>query len=349
MKTKRYFSKIRTLGKALLLSSLLSLSMSGGLLAKTNLLVYTAVEADELRLFKKSFEKKHSDISIKWVRDSTGIITAKLLAEKRKPRADMVWGLAATSLLMLAQEDYFQGYAPKGVQKLVPNFYDRKHATPQWVGQRVWIGSICVNTILAKQYQLPTPMRWSDLLNPIYKGHVVMPNPNSSGTGFLDVSAWIQMWGEENAWNYMEGLHKNIAHYTHSGSKPCKLAGAGEFAIGISFAKRGANMISKGAPIKVIAPEEGVGWDLEAFAIVKNTKKLAAAKKFADWSVSREANVLYNREYAKVAYPGVAKPVANFPNRIVARMIDNDFEFAGNHRKQILKKWASKFSSKKTK
>ena len=31
---------------------------------------------------------------IKWVRDSTGIMTAKLLAEKNNPRAEVVWGLA---------------------------------------------------------------------------------------------------------------------------------------------------------------------------------------------------------------------------------------------------------------
>ena len=34
----------------------------------------------------------------------------------------------------------------------------------------------------------------------------------------------------------MDGLHENIAWYTHSGSKPCRQAGAGETPIGVSFA-----------------------------------------------------------------------------------------------------------------
>ena len=71
------------------------------------------------------------------------------------------------------------------------------------------------------------PESWNDLTKPVYQGHVVMPNPNSSGTGFLDVSSWLQLWGEEGGWQFMDALHENIAWYTHSGSKPCKQAAAG--------------------------------------------------------------------------------------------------------------------------
>ncbi len=314
--------------------------------AKTDLLVYTAVEADELKMFKKAFEKKNPDINIKWVRDSTGIITAKLLAEKNNPKADIVWGVAATSLLFLAKEGYFQPYAPKGVAKLDKIYYDQNNNPPVWVGQRAWIASVCYNTVEAKKYKLPPPKSWQDLTKAVYKGHVIMPNPNSSGTGFLDVSSWLQIWGEKKGWSYMDGLHQNIARYTHSGSKPCKLAAAGEIPIGISFAYRGAKSKNKGAPIEVIAPKEGLGWDLEALAIVKGTKNLKAAQALADWSVTREANEIYNREYAVVAMPGVAKPVKNFPPGILTKLIKNDFLWAAANRKMILSEWQKRYDSK---
>jgi iron(III) transport system substrate-binding protein len=173
-----------------------------------------------------------------------------------------------------------------------------------------------------------------------------MPNPNSSGTGYLDVSAWLQMWGEEKGWKFMDALHDNIAQYTHSGSKPCKMAAAGEVPVGISFAYRGAQEKSKGAPVEVIAPSEGVGWDLESFAIVKGTKKLEAAKQLADWSVTRKANELYNEGYAVVAMPGVAKPVPNYPEGIAAKMIENDFEWAARNREAILAEWGKRYDSK---
>ena len=329
-------------------AGILALGVSGGASAKTELLVYTAIEADELAMFKREFEKDYPDVSIKWVRDSTGIVTAKLLAEKNNPKAEIVWGLAATSLVMLSNEGYFQGYAPKGMDKLEKKYIDSKNNPPHWVGQRAWIASVCYNTVEAAKHKLPLPLSWKDLTKPIYKGHVVMPNPNSSGTGFLDVSSWIQLMGEDNAWNFMDGLHKNIAWYTHSGSKPCKQSASGEIPIGVSFAYRGAKSKNKGAPIEIIAPSEGVGWDLESFGIVRGVSgaKLAAAKNLADWSVTKRANVIYNQEYAVVAMPGIAKPVKNFPPNILNQMIANDFAWAAANRTRILKEWQSRYDSK---
>ena len=324
-----------------------ALGIGGGVAtAKTQLLVYTAIEADELAMFKKEFEKDYPDIDVKWVRDSTGIVTAKLLAEKANPRADIVWGLAATSLVLLANEGYFQPYAPKGMEKLDQAYVDPSNNPPLWVGQRAWIASICYNTVEAKKYNLPLPSSWKDLTKSVYKGHVIMPNPNSSGTGFLDVSSWLQKWGEEGGWKFMDALHQNIARYTHSGSKPCKLAAAGEIPIGVSFAYRGAKSKNKGAPLEIVAPAEGVGWDLESFGIVRNTKNLAAARALADWSVTLKANKIYNEEYAVVAMPGVAKPVKNFPPKILDKMIKNDFAWAAKNRRRILKEWQKRYDAK---
>jgi len=324
----------------------MALGSTTSALAKTDLLVYTAVEADELKKFKKAFETDYPDVNIKWVRDSTGIITSKLLAEKDNPKADIVWGVAATSLLLLSKHNYFQGYAPKGVDKLEKKYYDTQNNPPLWVGQRAWIASICYNTVEGGKHKLPLPTSWADLTKGVYKGHVIMPNPNSSGTGFLDVSSWIQLQGEEAAWKYMDALHENIARYTHSGSKPCKLAAKGEIPIGVSFAYRGAKSKNKGAPLEVVAPVEGVGWDLEAFGIVRNTKNLKAARQLTDWSVTEKANRIYNEEYAVVAMPGIAKPVKNFPPGIESKMIQNDFQWAASNCIRILDEWRKRYDGK---
>ena len=68
--------------------------------AQTELTVYTAIEAEDLKRYAEEFNKAHPDIKVNFVRDSTGVVTAKLLAEKDNPQADVVWGLAATSLLI---------------------------------------------------------------------------------------------------------------------------------------------------------------------------------------------------------------------------------------------------------
>lgn len=309
------------------------------------LTVYTAVEAEDLKKYAAKFNEDHPDIKIKWVRDSTGIITAKLLAEKNNPQADVIWGLAATSLLLMKGEGMLQAYAPKGVEKLDKKFVD-KSTPPSWVGMDAWVASVCYNTVEAKKAGLTPPKSWKDLLKPMYKGHLIMPNPNSSGTGFLDVSSWIQLFGKEGGWKYMDGLHANISRYTHSGSKPCKLAAAGEIPIGISFAFRGAKSKAKGAPIDIIVPEEGVGWDMEATAIVAGTDNMKDAKTLVDWSITKKANEMYNAGYAVVAYPGVAKPVKYFPKNLLEKMIANDFEMAANNRKKILAEWQKRYDGK---
>lgn len=313
--------------------------------AETELTVYTAIEAEDLKRYAETFNQDHPDIKINWVRDSTGVVTAKLLAEKNNPQADVIWGLAATSLLLLKTEGMLEPYAPKGVELLDKKFVDNS-TPPTWVGMDAWVGAICFNTVEAEKRNLPAPKTWKDLTNPVYAGQIVMPNPASSGTGFLDVSSWIQLYGEEEAWAYMDELHKNVARYTHSGSAPCKLASSGEVVIGISFAFRGAKSKAEGAPIDIIVPEEGVGWDMEASAIVAGTSKLEAAQTLLDWTITKKANEMYNVGYAVVAYPGVAKAVKFFPENLVEKMIDNDFEFAANNRARILEEWQKRYDSK---
>lgn len=66
---------------------------------KTKLTIYTALENEQLRPFKEAIEKAVTDVEVEWVRDSTGVITARFLAEKDNPKADIVMGLAASSLL----------------------------------------------------------------------------------------------------------------------------------------------------------------------------------------------------------------------------------------------------------
>ena len=319
--------------------------LSSAAFAQTELTIYTSIEAVDLDRYKETFEKAHPDITINWVRDSTGVMTAKLLAEKDNPQADVVWGVAATSLLLLKSEGMLEAYQPKGVEVLDKKFVDAD-TPPSWVGMDAYVAALCYNTTEGEKLGLKAPTSWEDLTKPEYKGHVVMPNPNSSGTGFLDVSGWMQMFGEEKAWGYMDKLHENISAYTHSGSKPCKMAASGETVIGVSFEFPGAKAKAAGAPIDIIFPAEGSGWEAEATAIIAGTPNLEAAKTLVDWSVTKEANEMYNVGYAVVAYPGVAKPIEFLPDDIPSKMIKNDFEWAANNRAVILKEWQKRYDAK---
>lgn len=322
--------------------------LAGTAQAATTLTVYTALEADQVAAYKAAFEKANPDIEIKWVRDSTGIVTAKLLAEKNNPHADAIWGLAASSLAILDKEGMLTPYAPASLAQIDARYRSGANP-PAWVGMDVWGAAICFNTVEAQKQKLPKPTSWADLAKPVYAGKIVMPNPASSGTGYLDVSAWLQMMGEQKGWAYMDALHQNIGQYTHSGSKPCKMAATGEFPIGISFEYRAVKTKKEGAPIDIVLPSEGLGWDIEATAIVKGTKNLDAAKKLADFSASPAAMALYEKNFAVTAMPGVAKPDALLPADYEKRLIKNDFAWASANRDRVLAEWSKRYDGKSEK
>ena len=313
--------------------------------SKTRLTIYTALENDQLAPFKSAIEAAVPGVEVAWVRDSTGVITARVLAEKDNPRADVILGLAATSIIVFEKEGLLEPYKPKGADALKANFRDG--AEPYtWTGMDGYLGVICFNTVEAGKVGAAPPKSWKDLLDAKYKDKLVMPHPASSGTGYLMVGGWLQMMGEEAGWKFMDALHQNIAVYTHSGSAPCVQAARGERVAGIALDMRGASEKTKGAPLEVIIPAEGTGWEIEAAAVVKGSKQMALAKQVADWVTTKGANELYSKTYAVVALPGVENLPPNYPKDAEKLLIKNDFGWMAVNRARILAEWTKRYDSK---
>jgi iron(III) transport system substrate-binding protein len=312
---------------------------------KTQVSIYTALENDQLAPFKAAIEAAVPGVEVVWTRDSTGVITARFLAEKDNPRADVVMGLAASSVLLFEKAGLLETYKPAGADALKPVYRDAKEPYT-WTGMDAYLGVICFNTAEAAKDKIATPTSWKDLLNPALKGKVVMPHPASSGTGYLTVAGWLQGMGEAEGWKFMDALHENIGVYTHSGSAPCVQAAKGERVAGIALDMRGASEKTKGAPLEVVIPKEGVGWELEAVAVVKGSKNMALAKKIADWSTTKGANELYSKTYAIVAFPGVNNTPPNYPTNAEAGMIKNDLGWMADNRTRVLAEWSKRYESK---
>jgi iron(III) transport system substrate-binding protein len=310
-----------------------------------DLLVYTALEDDEIPGYLEIFKKEHPGIQIRIVRDSTGIVTAKLLAEKDNPQADVVWGTAATSLMLCDRAGMIEPYSPKGLEKVKPFMRDSRNP-PHWVGIKAWETGFCVNTVEMNALKLTVPVSFDDLLKPEYQGQITMPNPASSGTGFLTVSAILQMRGEQKGWEYLDRLDRNIARYTHSGSKPCKLAGSGEIPIGISFAYRGFMQKKKGEPVQTVFPKEGSGWDVEANCLIKKAGIKASAKIFLDWAISESVMKAYAQVYPITAYDTGTPVPEGYPHDPSKLLIKNDFDWAAQNRDRILKEWSKRYDTK---
>ncbi|MCL1907033.1 MAG: putative 2-aminoethylphosphonate ABC transporter substrate-binding protein [Propionibacteriaceae bacterium] len=310
--------------------------------------VYTALEDEIVEEYLAVFNTTYPDIKVNVVRESTGIITAKLLAEKDNPIADVVWGTAASSLLVLDSENMLEPYAPIGVETILPQFKSEK-SVPTWVGIDVWETAFIINTVELEKLGLQASdiASYDDLLRPELKGKIVMSNPSSSGTGLLTVSGLLQLKGKgtEAGWDYLGALHENIDQYVHSGSKPAKMAGAGETVVGVSFGYAGIKQIRDGLPVVVVFPAEGSGWDLEANALMKKDSINPAAQTFLDWAISSEAMSLYQNNYPMLAN-GQGGKYDGFDSDPVDQLIDNDLSWVALNRDSILDTWTEKFDGK---
>ncbi|ELR98108.1 putative 2-aminoethylphosphonate ABC transporter substrate-binding protein [Gloeocapsa sp. PCC 73106] len=307
--------------------------------------VYTAIEDDQIAVYLPLFRETHPNINVNIVRDSTGIVTAKLLAEKTNPQADVVWGTAVSSLLIADKEGILAPYAPQGLEKVEEKFRDSRNP-PHWVGNNVWMSAFCVNTEETARKNLPIPQSWEDLINPVYRNQIVMSNPASSGTGFLSVSAILQMRGEEKGWEYLEALHQNVAQYMHSGSRPCRAAGTGEFPIGVSFGYRAVRQKNDGEPIEPVFPKEGSGWDIEANALINKSQIKEASKTFLDWAITPEVMAKYAQNFAITSVKTDAPVPQGFPEDPLNQLIENDFQWAAENRDRILAEWSRRFDGK---
>jgi len=320
----------------------------GAAAAKERVVIYTSLENEEVVEYLKVAKAQLPDLDIQAIRLSTGELGARMLAEKDNPQADCIWGWAVTNMSEFVPKGMLVPYKPKNWGKIPANFKDPKG---YWTAIDLYAAALVANTKVLAQKNLPMPKGWNDLLNPVYKDKLIMPNPASSGTGFLQVASLLVLLDpdyknkpvEQNkAWDFLKKLDKNMGQYIKSGSKPAKLTAAGEYAIGCSFAFVYSSLKKKGFPVALVMPEEGAGFELEANALLKGAKHEAAAKKFLDWAISQNAM----REYAKfklgVSYPGIQGP-KDMPALDSIKLAPMDFPWQSANRSKILEVWQGHF------
>lgn len=303
--------------------------------------VYTTYEQDEAIRYIDELKREIPSLEVRWLRLSTGELAARVLAERDNPQADVIWGLAVTRLIPLAQQGVLEPYKPKGFARIPLAYRDNAGF---WIAADMFIGALAVNKEEIRRRGLPMPKSYADLLDPRYKGLIVMPNPATSGTGFIHVSTWLLGMGEQRGWEYMKSLDANIAQYTRSGGAPGRLAAQGEIPIGLTLTFPILQFKKEGFPVEAIFPTEGVGYEMEGHALVKGSRNPAAARRFLDWSISDTAFKLLAEYHEAVTLPGVQggkglglKPIKDIP------LIKMNVRWQADNLARILEQWTKLF------
>ncbi len=331
--------------------TLLALSILGSVMAtpvaqaEGRLVVYCSATNAMCEAETKAFSEKY-DVKTSFVRNGSGSTLAKIDAEKNNPRADVWYGGTLDPQSQAGEMDLLQPYKSPQLVNIIEQFQDPAKRKGNY-SSAVYMGILGfgVNTERLAQKGIPVPRCWKDLTKPEYQGEIQIADPQSSGTAYTALATFIQLWDEPTAFDYFKQLDKNVSQYTKSGVTPSRNAARGEIAIGIGFLHDYSLEKSKGAPLELISPCEGTGYEIGGASIIKGARNLDNAKLFMDWVLSKEGQELAWKEGEsfQILTNSQAEQSPNALNPNELTLINYDMETYGSsdERKRLITKWVN--------
>ncbi len=140
----------------------------------------------------------------------TGTALNKAVLSKDNPLGDVFYGVDNTFLSRALEEDIFEPYD----SPLLDSIPDDFELDPQRRALPVDYGDVCLNFDKAyfESEGLAPPEVLDDLLNPAYRGLLVVENPATSSPGLAFLLATIGRYGEEGYLDFWRGLVANEVH-----------------------------------------------------------------------------------------------------------------------------------------
>ena len=226
------------------------------------IVIYSCAEDYRNEYYLAELQKQFPEINFVLDYQGSGPAAAKLKAEGKDTQGDILlsWDFTYLDMLTdyLADMSYFD-YSIFLDDMVVPS--------KKYVGEYRNSGAIVINTELLKEKGLAEPISYEDLIKPEFKGLLSMPNPKSSGTGYMFLKNLVNEWGEEKAFAYFDKFAENIVQFTSSGSGPINALVQKEAAVALGMTGQAVTMLNDGAPFKIIFFEEGAPCSLYGHAM----------------------------------------------------------------------------------
>ena len=312
--------------------------------ASTELNVLCTPQVQWCEGMKAEFEKVYPDITVNFVRMSSGESLTRLRNEKDNPQFDIWWGGPADSFVAAASEGLLEAYDSPNMANLAnQDLY--KDPDNYWAG--IYVGSLGFGTNqqwLDENPGVEPPRSWDDLLKPEFTGQIRVAHPSSSGTSYTALCPVLQMMGEEAGWDYIQQYAGQVLQFTKSGAAPAKFVGQGEAAVGIVFSHDIVAEIEKGSPLVLTFPEEGTGYEIGGMGIIKGAKHLDAAQKWFDWALEPATQEL-GPKYEAYQAPTVTGATPSRPELLEVNLIDYDFDWCGANKTAIVDKFTNEIAA----
>jgi iron(III) transport system substrate-binding protein len=285
------------------------------------------------------FLSENTGTQVKTLALSGGELWARVQAEKPNIGADVIFGFGPGPAILGKREGLWAAYPDAPAWRDIHPRYKDKDGAWHDLGTSsfVLVGS---KDLLAKK-GLRMPESWFDLLDPRWKGEIVMPSPVTSGTAFMINASFLQLFGWDKGWAFLETLDKNVGQYTKSGNAPLEHVGRGEYILGLTSDEKVPQRLQQGFPIAWTAPKEGIGYEGNIVVIVKGTKVLDAAKRVVNFAGTEK----FQRWIAQFGYLS-ARDMPNPMYPAKPKFIEYSYEWAADNHARIIETWKTKFLRK---
>ena len=321
-----------------------SAAAGGEAAASTELNVLCTPQVQWCEGMKAEFEKIYPDITVNFVRMSSGESLTRLRNEKDNPQFDIWWGGPIDSFVAAKQEGLLEPYDSPNMANLInPDL--TKDPDNAWAG--IYIGSLGFGTNqnwLDENPGVEPPRSWDDLLKPEFKGQIMVAHPSSSGTSYTALCTILQIRGEEEGWKFINDYAGQVLQFTKSGAAPAKFVGQGEAAVGIVFSHDIVAEIEKGSPLVLTFPEEGTGYEIGGMGIIKGAAHLDAAQKWFDWALEPATQEL-GPKYEAYQAPTVTGATPSRPELLEVNLIDYDFDYCGTNKTAIVDRFTNEVAA----
>ncbi|GHS87903.1 ABC transporter substrate-binding protein [Synergistales bacterium] len=257
-------------------------AVCGEALAKETLIIYTSMKESLIGGIVEGFNKKFPDIAVDYQSAGAGKLMAKIAAERESGKilADMIWTSEVPDFYSMKQQGILEQYKTPLIGEILNPFDDYDgHFTAARLGTL----GIAINT---DQIKTP-PTQWSDLFKPEYKGAFGIADPALSGTSYMSVALLDKQFG----WEFFDKLYGNKARIGKGSGQVVDDTASGELAASLAVDYITNDKIAKGAHIALYYPPELL-MAPSPIAIFKNSPNIEAAKKFLDYLLSHDAQVL---------------------------------------------------------
>ncbi|MCC7114211.1 MAG: ABC transporter substrate-binding protein [Burkholderiales bacterium] len=327
-------------GRILLALALAAAATGAGAQGQVNVLC--SVPAAWCEAVAAQFQKD-TGVKVNIVQKAAGEAMAQLAAEKANPRFDVWYAGSGDPHLQAAESGLTDEYRSPHL----PQLHDWAVRQAEQSGYRtvgLFVGALGFGynaEVLAKK-KLPAPRCWADLADPVYRDEVQIANPNASGTAYMTIATFVQLFGEDRAFDLLKGMHRNTNNYPRAGAGAIRAVGRGETTIGVTFLDDGMVDIAAGFPVKLVAPCEGTAYQVGSMSLVRGARNPAEARRFYDWALTPggQALVAATKNFQTMSHRATPQPAGGIRFSDIKLIVYDAARFgAAAERRRLLEKW----------